>query len=138
MALAFDTHPHHAIASREFNAADSSHPIAFCRATQQAFLRLVTSPNLQKAYRSGLITNHAAWQKWEQLMSLSQIVWKDEPGRTVRLWREFACLHSASPKVWMDAYLAAFAIAGGLRFVTLDRDFKAYESHGLELELLNP
>lgn len=38
----------------------------------------------------------------------------------------------------MDAYLAAFAISAKLRFVTLDRDFKTYESHGLQLELLHP
>jgi hypothetical protein len=37
----------------------------------------------------------------------------------------------------MDAYLAAFAIAGGLRFVTLDGDFKRYEAQGLQLVLLN-
>jgi predicted nucleic acid-binding protein len=36
----------------------------------------------------------------------------------------------------MDAYLAAFAISGGLSFVTLDRDFKRYEAHGLRLRLL--
>ena len=49
-----------------------------------------------------------------------------------------AGLGTASPKVWMDAYLAAFAIAGRLRLVTLDRDFKSYVSHGLDLSLLNP
>jgi predicted nucleic acid-binding protein len=36
----------------------------------------------------------------------------------------------------MDAYLAAFAIAGGLQLVTLDRDFKSFEEGGLRLELL--
>ena len=38
----------------------------------------------------------------------------------------------------MDAYLAAFAIAGRLRLITLDRDFKSYVPHGLDLTLLNP
>ena len=45
---------------------------------------------------------------------------------------------SASPKVWMDAYLAACAITSGLRLVSLDRDFKSYEAHGLDLLQLNP
>jgi len=36
----------------------------------------------------------------------------------------------------MDAYLAAFALSGSLNFVTLDRDFQTYESHGLQLRLL--
>ena len=38
----------------------------------------------------------------------------------------------------MDAYLAAFAIAGGLRLATLDRGFKQFEPHGLDLLLLSP
>jgi predicted nucleic acid-binding protein len=36
----------------------------------------------------------------------------------------------------MDAYLAAFAITGGLRLVTLDKDFRNYESTGVDLLLL--
>jgi predicted nucleic acid-binding protein len=38
----------------------------------------------------------------------------------------------------MDAYLAAFAIAGGLRLVTLDRDFKNFVPQRLDIELLIP
>ena len=49
------------------------------------------------------------------------------------LWRRFAALDSASPKAWMDAYLAACAITSGLRLVSLDRDFKTYEPQGLDL-----
>jgi predicted nucleic acid-binding protein len=60
----------------------------------------------------------------------------DEPPGTVALWHRLAARDTASPKVWMDAYLAAFAITGRLDFVTLDRDFQAYEPHGLKLRLL--
>ena len=42
----------------------------------------------------------------------------------------------ASPKVWMDAYLAAFAIRAGLPFATLDADFRRFEAAGLDLHLL--
>jgi hypothetical protein len=42
-----------------------------------------------------------------------------------------------APKLWMDAYLAAFAIAGGMRIVTLDKDFRNFESQGLNLLLLS-
>ena len=53
------------------------------------------------------------------------------------LWRSLAGLNSASPKVWMDAYLAAFAIAAGLRLTTLDKDFNNYLPNGLDLNLLS-
>jgi len=33
----------------------------------------------------------------------------------------------------MDAYLAAFAINGGLRLASLDHDFRNFVAHGLEL-----
>jgi len=38
----------------------------------------------------------------------------------------------------MDAYPAAFAISPEFQMVTLDRDFTAFDNHGLELQLLNP
>jgi len=38
----------------------------------------------------------------------------------------------------MDAYLVAFATAGGLALLTLDRDFKNFVGQGLQLRLLNP
>ena len=38
----------------------------------------------------------------------------------------------------MDAYLAAFAISGGMHLVTLDKDFRSFESMGLDLLLLSP
>ena len=55
---------------------------------------------------------------------------------TVARWRRLASCETASPKVWMDAYLAAFAIAGGLRLVSLDRDFRSFERDGLDFVLL--
>jgi predicted nucleic acid-binding protein len=36
----------------------------------------------------------------------------------------------------MDAYLAAFAICGGMRLVTLNKDLKNFEPMGLDLLLL--
>jgi predicted nucleic acid-binding protein len=39
--------------------------------------------------------------------------------------------------VWMDAYLAAFAIRSGHPFATLDADFRRFEDAGLQLSLLS-
>ena len=59
------------------------------------------------------------------------------PMRDMKPWLEVAGLDSASPKVWMDAYLAAFAIAAGWRLVTLDKDFNNFLPQGLDLALLS-
>ena len=53
------------------------------------------------------------------------------------LWHRLASRDTASPKVWMDAYLAAFAISGALVVLTLDVDFRIYEEQGLDLVVLS-
>lgn len=136
VALAFAAHPHYGIASRHFKARDSAQPAAFCRVTQQAFLRLVSTPVIQRTYDSPLITNSAAWSKCQDLLALPQILWLDEPEGFSDLWKSLACLPSASPKVWTDAYLAALAIGHDVEFVTLDSDFKTFTKDGLKLKLL--
>ena len=73
----------------------------------------------------------------EALQALPQVGFRDEANGLYAIWRQSAALDSASPKVWMDAYLAAFAITGGLRLVTLDRDFRNFVVQGLDLELLS-
>ena len=74
----------------------------------------------------------------DSLQALAQVSWRDEPPSLFEKWRSLATLDSASPKVWMDAYLAAFAITGGLRMVTLDKDFKNFVPQGLDLNLIQP
>ena len=54
------------------------------------------------------------------------------------LWLRLARLPSASPKVWMDAYLAAFAIRHDIELVTLDLDFRNFERDGLQLSFPEP
>ena len=134
VALAFANHPHHAVARRAFEVADSRNPAAFCRATQQTFLRLITTPAVQRHYDSAAIANDAAWATWEALNALPQVTWLDEPAGLAALWQRHARLKSASPKVWMDAYLAAFARGHGIPLTTLDRDFTNF--NGLSVRLL--
>lgn len=50
----------------------------------------------------------------------------DEPPGIMARWKTCADLPSASPKRWMDAYLAAFAIEAGLSLVSGDSDFKVF------------
>jgi len=91
---------------------------------------------LAKTYGVMPLTNRDALITLDNLQALPQVAWRDEPAGIFGLWRTLAALDSASPKVWMDAYLAAFAIAGALRLVTLDKDFKNFLPQGLDLALL--
>ena len=136
LALTFSAHPHHALAKEVFAEATAEHRACFCRATQQSFLRLSTTPALLKAYGAEGFGNEDAAELLESLFRLSTVGFLEEPNGIQQLWLELAALPSASPKVWMDAYLAAFAIRHDTEFVTLDRDFMGFEKSSLRLRLL--
>ena len=134
--MAFATHPAHQATKRLFAAADSGSPLAFCRATQTSFMRLLTAQPIQAAYGSPPISNREAWSKTQELLSLPQIVWLPEPPQLDPVWKIFATSEAASPKIWMDSFLAAFACTYGIELVTLDRGFSRYGGRGLRLKLI--
>jgi uncharacterized protein len=91
-----------------------------CRSTQQSLLRLLTTRAVLAPYRIP--------------PSDECIAWVAEPTRLVASWKTFAGGPKASPKLWMDAYLAAFAKAGGYQLVTTHKAFKQFK--GLDLLVL--
>lgn len=78
VALAFASHLHHTVARAAFDKADSTHPAAFCRATQQSFMRVITTPIVQKVYGGRQITNEEAWRS-----SASPKLWISRSGGEV-------------------------------------------------------
>lgn len=133
LALAVGQHVHHPIAASWFGGLADSDTAAFCRATRISFLRLLTQ-KIAPDYVP--LTNRQAWETLDLLMEDEAIAFESEPPGMDAIWRQLSETATTSPKVWMDAYLAAFAIRGGLRLVTLDRDFTRFESQGLDLCLL--
>lgn len=131
-------HPHHGAAHAAFASAGAKRPACFCRATQHSFLRLITTPAVLKGYRAEGFTNADAVSVYAGLAKLPAVAMRQEPKGLEALWHRLAGLRSASPKVWMDAYLAAFAIGHGAELVTFDADFQNFEKDGLKLRLLTP
>lgn len=73
---------------------------------------------------------------YEDLLADDRIVLRaEEPAGLEARWTQFALRDTASPKMWMDAYLAGFARAGGYRLLTTDAAVKKFE--GLDLDLLD-
>ncbi|MFO0802196.1 MAG: TA system VapC family ribonuclease toxin [Gemmataceae bacterium] len=136
VALAFEAHPAHDLAAESFAQLTSAEPALFCRSTEQSFLRLATTPRMLKHYGADAVTNEQALDTLRHFQSHPAVAFRPEPAGLVPVWHRLAGLSSASPKVWMDAYLAAFAITGGLRMLTLDGDFKSFVPEGLDLLLL--
>jgi len=136
LAVLFTSHPAHQRAQQALQQATPAEPAVFCRATQQSFLRLASTTAVLNVYGAVGLTSRDALLALDALQSLPQVVVRDEPPGVFALWRHAAALPSASPKVWMDAYLAAFAVCAGWRLVTLDRDFNNFVPLGLDLQML--
>lgn len=134
LALTVEQHVHHRLAASWFEALAAADTALFCRATRISFLRLLT----QKIAEDFMpLTNREAWAALDQLMEDDAMGFEAEPHGLDLVWRQLADGDASSPKLWMDAYLAAFAISGGLRMVTMDKDFRKFEPLGLDLLLLS-
>src|SRR5262249_15703686 len=135
LALALSRHVFHSRVRDCMNHLKSADRLVFCRATQQSFLRLLTTSAVTAPYGLPSLSNKAAWSVYEGFLGSDQIRWADEPQDLETHWKKLAARPAASPKLWMDAYLAAFAIAGDFQLVTTDQAFKQFK--GLALELVS-
>ncbi len=132
LALSLSKHTFHAAARDWFAAQSARRSVLFCRSTQQSFLRLLTTEATTRPYGIPPMTNAGAWELYESLLADRRIAWAPEPaaGSIQSRWKSLAARGASSPKLWMDAYLAAFAMAGGHQFVTTDKAFGQYEGLG--------
>lgn len=135
LALALSKHSHHATARQWLGTIDAPASVLFCRATQQTFLRLLGNATVLGAYGNPPLTNRQAWSAYEALLKDDRITFRpDEPAGLEPLWKEIAARGTTSPKLWMDAYLAAFSLAGQYRMATTDAAFRQFR--GLDLLVL--
>ena len=122
LALAFQRHLHHQPATDWFTAAPEN-SCCFCRFTQISFLRLATTPQVMA---SDALTLKVAWLGFDKLYNDPKVVFADEPQGIQPLWRGYSEHLSFSPKVWNDAFLAAFAVTADFDFITFDKGFTQY------------
>jgi toxin-antitoxin system PIN domain toxin len=132
LALALSDHSAHAAAHQWLDAQPRD--VLFCRATQQSLLRLLTTDAVTAPYGIPALSNRDAWSWYERLAGDKRIAFAEEPNGLEVHWKKLATRRTASPKLWMDAYLAAFAITGNHQLVTFDADFKQFK--GLDLLVL--
>lgn len=126
VALVFESHPLHAAATGALMAASPERKACFCRSTQQSFLRLISSENMARQYGVRPLGNREAFAFLESFMGRPNVGFRDEPPNLLPRWKGYADLTTSSPKRWMDAYLAAFAVEAGLELVSADTAFSAF------------
>lgn len=120
LAMSFRSHVHFSKAAAWYQSVNEDASILFCRMTQQGFLRLATHP---KVAGSEVVTLADAWKLYDRIFEDSRVGYAIEPRGIEARWRAFTQSPLFSPKVWNDAYLAAFAVEGGCELVTLDGGF---------------
>jgi toxin-antitoxin system PIN domain toxin len=121
VALTHAGHVHHLVASDWFTDLDADVRFGFCRFTQLGLLRLLTA---EAVMGDEVLSQTEAWRVYDRWMQDDRVTLLDEPPGLERRFRALTRSRHASPKVWADAYLAAFAEASQITFVTLDRAFR--------------
>jgi predicted nucleic acid-binding protein len=93
-------------------------------------LRLLTN---HSAMGSDVLSSRKAWRVYETIRTDVRILFAPEPYTLESEWRKLTGQDHPTPKVWTDAYLAAFARAGEMQLVTLDRAVLSIASEALIL-----
>lgn len=126
VALSMPAHTHHATVA-QWMEREPSPSLHFCRYTQQGLLRLSTTSAVTSLFGLAPLTNRGALKRLDVWLADPRIHFAQEPPQLYKQWSAFANVDTASPKLWMDAYLAAFAVTGGYRLVTTDQAFKQFK-----------
>ncbi len=124
LALVTERHVHHARCKAWWKNRDHASPLLICREVQIALLRLLST---EAVMREDVLTLPQAWSLYASLLKCGGFARVLEPRGLDVEWERLCRPFKRSPKVVMDAYLAAFAIAGHHTLVTLDEAFTQFE-----------
>ena len=129
LALLWGRHIH-ADKARAWFESSNEERFLFCRITQMTVLRLLTT---QAVMGKDVKMMHGAWDLWDHVCADDRIEFVSEPDAIESEFRSLSSLRSMSPKVWVDAYLLAFASVAGLKLITFDRGLR---SRGADVQVL--
>lgn len=124
LAVCYDRHIHHPVALRWLDQQDFQ-SVVVCRNTQMGLLRLLCNVSVMGA---DLCSLDAAWQIYDALMLDERFDFQGESEGLDDYLRLYSSSGRVSPKLWQDAYLAAFARSARLGLVTFDRGFEQFDS----------
>jgi toxin-antitoxin system PIN domain toxin len=116
LAAVWGRHVHHRAAKRVIDTEDEE--MAFCRVTEAALLRLMTTPSVMGR---DVRTRRQAWDAVLAIQNDPRVRFLPEPRGLAPLWLAFSKRDDVSHLLWTDDYLAAFAQAAELELVTFDR-----------------
>jgi uncharacterized protein len=123
LALTTDRHASHAAALRWAESL-SSGEAAICRIAQAGLLRLLNNPSVM---REDALDTDSCWQLWRRMLQDERLYFTPtEPPGLDAAFERFTTGRKFTPRLWTDAYLAAYAQASGLTLVTFDQGFRQF------------
>lgn len=125
LALLMENHVHRA-AARNWLESTESDLIGFVRVTQMSVLRLLTT---SAAMNGRPLRMPEAWAAYDSLFGDERVAFVNEPNGVDATFRKYARKNHASPKLWADAWLLAFAECAGGAVVTFDQVLAARASY---------
>ena len=129
MALLLESHVHRQAARLWWETIDAT--IAFTRFTEISVLRLLTTG---AAMDGKPLSLNEAWRAYDRLFEDERVFFMPEPPEVEKRFRQNARGRTASPKLWADAWLLAFAQTADGTLVTFDRALAARSACCLLLE----
>jgi toxin-antitoxin system PIN domain toxin len=118
LALHHEVHRHHLNVVQWFRSLDTDSKLIFCRHTQIGMFRLLTT---QAVMGDEVLTQKQCWAIYAHWIDGGRATLLADPASTDEGFEALASADLPSPKVWADAYLAAFAVSSDLTLVTFDK-----------------
>jgi toxin-antitoxin system PIN domain toxin len=131
LALATDRHPHCAAAAAWMETLDAGQAVV-CRVAQSGLMRLLNNPAVMQ---DEVLDTTRCWAVWRGFLQDERVQFAlTEPPGLDEAFERFTRDHPFSPKLWTDAYLAAYAVTAQLQLATFDAGFRDFP--GVEIETL--
>lgn len=132
LALIDQRHVQHQ-AARRYWETQRAETLAFCRVTALGLMRLSTHARLL----ANPLSPQEAWAIYRQFLAIPILRFLGEPAGLDDHFQALTCAPSFPHRLWTDAYLAAFCLAGNYRLVSFDGDFRRFPALNF-MELATP
>jgi toxin-antitoxin system PIN domain toxin len=133
LALVTDRHAFHGLAARWADSVPGDGAV-LCRVAQMGLLRLLNNPAVMG---EDVLDTAGCWSLWRRLLEDERFRFAlEEPRHVDAAFERFTAGQAFAPRLWTDAYLAAYAHAARLTLVTFDKGFERFS--GLACQLLGP
>ncbi len=131
LALIYEKHIHNDVVLAWYSSLSAPTVFVFCRHTQMGLFRLLSTESVM---RQDIKSQAQCWEVYDPWIASGLAFMAQEPPELEAEMRAQTSHKTASPKVWADAYLAAFAEVGNLTLVTMDRALAAKTKGAVLLE----